>query len=805
MKRQTKKIVRRDPIFIVIDRIRRTARRWALEAGYAAVLLMAVALVFGGVLGDHALALQRTGRAAFFYGFVAAVAVGLAAATLVPMLARLSVLFVAREIERAVPELKNSLISYVQCRRDTPAKVRNLLRRRAYPLVRSVDAHLLARRVLAVRLSWAVVAAVLVFTLYGVLSPKSAVASVARLFAPAADILAPTRTRIVEVEPGDVTMLRGRPLAVRARIGGLRARRVTPERVALLWDGRTFSDRTVVLSEGKDGWWGAELPAVLEGGAYRVVAGDARSESYRIDVIPRPAVTAVQCRLIPPAYTGLPMRTIDDGNLDVPAGTRVELTATTSLPARVGYLEMASGRRIWMKSLAPSSALSAEFEATRSDSCQILFETIRYDRTPDPLVFSFRNEAPVTYRIVCRADGAPEARILEPANVLRVEPGAILEVTYEAGDDYGLAALALRYKVDGGRGGRIPLPVEAGACKAEGSLRWELEGLNLRAGNVVEYHVEATDNWPDGPHVGASMPPHRLLVGPGEPDGVAQAGDQGLPSGEAPEAQKPAPGEGERDGAAGDRDGPDGKTMESPEEGLDKVAGKGKSSLAERIARAYQRKYPSDSGEGEGAPGGEKGEGASGGEKGEGATGGEKGEGAPGGEKGEGATGGDSAGGRTGLGASYDSVTGTAAQDEGGAHGRADEGESALSEAELKGLLEAVQRRLDDGSLPEEILGDLAMSREELKQILAEQLELLAERRPAEGDSSEAPPARRSDPAGRVLGPGSGADEDVSVQDAAGKADKDELKSRFEDGSGRISPRYREAVNAYYERLSRGE
>ncbi len=669
MKRQTKKIVRRDPIFIVLDRLRRTAR--------------------------------------------------------------LSVLFVAREIERAVPELKNSLISYVQCRRDTPAKVRSLLRRRAYPLVRSVDPHLLSWRGLAVRLSWAVVAAVMAFTLYGVLSPKSAIASVARLFAPAADILAPTRTRIVEVEPGDVTMLRGQPLAVRARIGGLRAKGETPERVALLWDGLTFSDRTVVLAEGKDDWWVAELPAVLESGTYRVVAGDACSKRYRIDVNPRPAVTAVRCRLSPPAYTGLPVRTIDDGNLDVPARTRIELTAMTSLPAREGYLERASGGRIWMKSLASANALSAEFEATRSDSYQILFETNCYDRTPDPQRFSFRTEAPVTYRIVCRADGVPEARILEPANVLRVEPDAILDVAYEAGDDYGLVALALRHKVDGAGGGRIPLPVEAGARKAAASLRWELEGLSLRAGNVVEYHVEATDNWPDGPHVGTSTPPHRFLVGPGEPGGKAQAGDQGQPSGQAPKAQEPAPGEAKRDGDTGDRDGAGGKTGEPPADASDKGAEKKKLSFAERIARAYQREFPKDGGEGD-----KTGEGSDGG------GGSKAGEGADGGERGE------AAGNGGAVGASYESVIGTAAQDQTGAHGRADEGEMALSEADLKELLEAMAQRLDDGSLPEEIPTDLAMSREELKRNLAEQLELLAERRPAEGGESGTSPGGAPTPVG---------------------------------------------------------
>jgi len=478
---------------------------------------------------------------------------------------RLSRLFVAREIERQTPELKNSLITYVQSLKDpdVPAELKALLAARARRYVGPVDPHLLARRGRVKRLGWAVALSMVLLGLYGLFSPKSTLASMQRLFSPASALLPPTRTRIAQVEPGDVHVIRGEPLTVRAMMAG-----APPEQAAVLWSGETFSNRTVVMREEGEGWWRAELPQVIESGSYAVAAGDARSEDMRITALPRPAVQGIKCTLTPPPYTGLQPTTQDDGNLDVPAETQVELTASTNLPPARGYLQMASGSRVWMKPVGGENALVANFQVRQSDAYQVFFETVSYGRTTDPKSTSFRNSRPVSYRIVCRDDQPPHTVIFEPPEEIRVEPDQLVGVVYGAGDDYGLTSLALRYSINGGRGGYIELPLEAGAREVRGSLRWELDKLKLLRGDVVEYYIDATDNWPRGHRV-ITPRPQRLLVGPEPPEGAAgipgqtgtepsrqpastqQPGAEGEAGGGEDQSrpEKPAPGEGAQEAA----------------------------------------------------------------------------------------------------------------------------------------------------------------------------------------------------------------------------------------------------------------
>ena len=57
--------------------------------------------------------------------------------------------------------------------------------------------------------------------------------------------------------------------------------------------------------------------------------------------------------------------------------------------------------------------------------------------------------------------------------------------------------------------------------------------------------------------------------------------------------------------------------------------------------------------------------------------------------------------------------------------------------------------------------------------------------------------------AGRVFESGQGGADDVAVDSGAtARTEKDSLRSRFDDASGRISRRCREGVNACYRRLS---
>lgn len=870
----TSNAARRDPIMIRIGRMQRAARWWTLWVGFLAVALLMLIMLFGGVLADHFIALRKAGRMLFLYSFVVATATALTAAMLWPLLARLSRVFVAREIERHMPQLKNSLISYLQCRNDphVPAEVKRLLRKRAYPHLRKVDVRLLARRERLVRLGSALAATALVFGLYATFSPKSATVSVRRLFAPAAGILAPTRTRIAQIDPGDVWLLQGDPLTVRARITRRR-----PDAAAVLWRGQTFKDRRLLLSREKDGWWKAGLPAVLESGAYKIVAGDARSEDCAIAALPRPAVTDVRCTISPPSYTGLPKRDVAEGNLTVPAGAQVELAARTTLPPQQGWLQMGSGRRMWMRADPKAGRLSVAWEVNESDSYRIMFETVDYPRTTDPDRFTFRNADPLTYRIDCRADGVPQVRITEPEVEVRVEPDAVVEVVYDARDDYGLTALALAYKIDETGGRRLALPLEPRAREVGAAHQWDLAPLKLRRGNVVDYQVVATDNWPRGPHVGASKP-HRLVIGDRAPIQVADAGNVGPehePDAEKgdpkPKTDAKEPGEAPPTPKGTERDSK-GRPAQSPEEPSPKPDGKGESSedggqkggskdgagedggagdtggskpgLLERLARALAKrnsegecpsckgggkeggcescgKSPSAGGQGQGSKPGASGKrpGDGAGKPGGGASKPGDGAGKPGGGDGEPRDGagkpGDGAGqpadgagkpggggGRTGTGAS-DSVADADGQSQTQGSPIAD---GPLSDEELGEALEEALRLLEDGTLPEEMLKDLGTNREKLKEAIEG---FLAEaEKPDAGqvdDDDTEPGADGAGAPGRVLNTVGRTQEGVHVGDAAGKAKRDDVRSRFEDASGRISPRYRDALNAYSKRLAEGK
>ncbi len=164
-----------DPILRRIDRIRRTVALWTLARGYLWVVLLVAVLVFGGVLADHAFVLQKWGRLAFFRAFLFSLAAAALAATLFPLLRRVSRLYVARRMEEQRPELRNSLISYLQCRQDPsiPGEVKGLMARRAAGHIRSLDAAVAVDYSAYVRLGAAVAIVVGAFLLYWAFHPRA--------------------------------------------------------------------------------------------------------------------------------------------------------------------------------------------------------------------------------------------------------------------------------------------------------------------------------------------------------------------------------------------------------------------------------------------------------------------------------------------------------------------------------------------------------------------------------------------------------------------------------------------------------
>ncbi len=515
-----------DPTLALLARLRRKVSLARLGGGYVGVALVVVGLMFAGVLLDHAVVLQKGGRVTFFRFLMLSFCVTLLVATFWPLMRRLSPLYLARRIETSRPELRNLLTTYLQCRTDrrTPTEVKKLLGLRAAESLRGQDAESVVDYTPLRRFAVALGVLTLVALAYSVLSPKSTVVSVERLLWPRADIHPPTATRLTQVEPGEAWVVRGTAPQLLVSVGGVR-----PEAVYALWQTGDQPARRMLLNEGREGAWSADLPPLLEDSTYYVVAADTRSDRFTIHTVPRPVVESVSMQLVPPAYTGLPDRTVDDQEVTVPEGTTVLLTVRTSVPAERGYLQRTGNRRTWLMPRADGTGLGGEFTVVKSESFTVHFESPRY---PDGSVF--RNLSPLTYRIHCAEDEAPRLEVLAPPDGARVKPDDVVALRYSVSDDHGLSAVRLRYSVNGSFLPPVPLAVPSAASAEDQQYEWDLAQIPARGGQVIAYYVEADDNRPQAPNTGHS-PVRRLFVertGPGkEPSGAPPGAAEQPPQG----------------------------------------------------------------------------------------------------------------------------------------------------------------------------------------------------------------------------------------------------------------------------------
>lgn len=170
----------------------------------------------------------------------------------------------------------------------------------------------------------------------------------------------------------------------------------------------------------------------------------------------RPAqVATLAASIEPPAYTGIATIAQEGGAIEALAGSRVDVTVTTTSPAlsaTMVFLE--SGRRLELQSTGvqddggASLGFRGGFVLEATDRYQI--ELV----APNGL----RNPNPGTYPISALQDYAPVGRWLLPEDDgLALLPTAILCLRLEAHDDFGLAAVGLTIERGGERIREQPL------------------------------------------------------------------------------------------------------------------------------------------------------------------------------------------------------------------------------------------------------------------------------------------------------------------------------------------------------------
>ena len=410
--------------------LRRAGRALKIGRGLTS---LAIGLVAAGVVLGAWLAVDarvRFGAVGRWMGFVAFALPLLAAMVnaLRTWMRRMDEAALARRLETATGRTDNALVNAVQLDRvlDGESQWRGVLLDELAGLWQGIS----WKRIYDWRLLRRWAAGVAAMVLFGLIlflvKPAEFRQRVGRVLLPASEIAPITKTRIVDVSPGDQVVSRGTMLTMKVTLDG--------EAPAEVWlvvssDGRV--ERNLTKRAGEAMAWSVDRKWP-ESGRYWFEAGDARSFERRIEVRLPAKVVASQLVIVPPSYTKLQTMRVVEGKPwpAIPQGSDVTVDWTFD-------------RALKELSVDHDDAKASAAEKPESWKLTGRLTTNRAWSAHWTDVSGLSDETRVGFNV--KADEAPRVALIQPTGEeeILLTRDAWLRLTFEAGDDYGLAEVSV--------------------------------------------------------------------------------------------------------------------------------------------------------------------------------------------------------------------------------------------------------------------------------------------------------------------------------------------------------------------------
>ena len=490
------------PLFRLLDRVRREQYGVRVLAG----LLQFISIVLGLGLLIVGVETLLAPPSLVRWGLLAVFAVVTVAAAISQVLRRMvenpADEEIALLVEAKQRDLHNELINAVRFSEDEAA-TRDGFVQAAISESARIAAKIEARGVI----SWrtvkrrGLVAVILVAAWAAALffSHTRIVNALTRVMLPTANVQKIGSVRIVNVIPGDTTVIAGDKLTVEAVLEG------APEGAAPVT--QVFADKASVHEEpmikAEANRYVCDLLDIKTPRNYRVVVGDSRSRDFAIRVTERPLVTNIKARYTFPEYTGRKDETVEDteGRIQAVRGTQVMLTVFANKRLDSARIVLGNAEPIAL-TVAPDGASAS----TRS-LLAIVENASGVVEITD--AFNCRNSRAIS--MVAVRDQPPNAKIVAPGEDRTLAVGETLELAIRGTDDFGVVKAELVEKRAVASGGANRLNVvktwEQFSDHKTVTLhwRWKFDEKTYRNGEIVRYFVRMIDgNTVDEPGVGAS-------------------------------------------------------------------------------------------------------------------------------------------------------------------------------------------------------------------------------------------------------------------------------------------------------------
>ena len=511
--------VSRETLLNYLVQAAKTMRRVELGIGIAGWLCAIVVFLLTVILIDHWLwPLNTFARFAVLFFLIAWSAWWIPRRILPLLFQSIHPEHAARKIESQFPEMKESLISWLQLstsENTAPKGVLAVVGRFAVRNLGGQDSSNIVDSANLIRIAALLFGFLLTGTVYLFVSPKSGTTSLSRMLMPWANIAPAARVRILNVVPGDTTITQGTNVPIAVTVRGMHK----GDGVALRYD---LSDGQQVgqllkMNEELEGInyrldFGKSFGGIHQPLQYWIQAGDATAGpfSLRVQVVPIVAIDRLEYEY--PAYTKLKSRSIQqDGTIEAPEGTQVRLFAHANQPMAKSRLEFDPVIDNGLF-LGASQILDLETQETQLNGSWML----QLDKKKsNPSLSTYRVKAtnslgesngdPVIYKIKVIGDLAPEVRLQSdlPASVDVAIDGSI-DIEMRAVDpDYGLISLSATGKLmskDAGKESKPLFAIKSFESKS-GRTGQVVEVYsfvptehNLNVDDKIEFRAIATDN-----------------------------------------------------------------------------------------------------------------------------------------------------------------------------------------------------------------------------------------------------------------------------------------------------------------------
>jgi len=309
-----------------------------------------------------------------------------------------------------------------------------------------------------------------------------------RIFTPWVEAAYPTDTKL-HLQKEDLVVKEGDRAKIAIGVSG-----VIPDKANLYLRTGAGSERKLEI-EITDGGCEYVIASASRDFAYRVKAGDARSDWLQVRVIPPPRIKKVEVELEFPSYLERVPEKVEALTLSVPEETKIRWKLTLDRPVRDAVLN---------RDGEDPKPLEVD-EGKELVVAEVVDASRGYDFSWADREHGFQFTSPRSFLQVT-SDQSPRVELISPETNLIALLGRPVDLVVRASDDHGIGSSAIVYRVNLRPEQSVSLetPLKNGGG-AQG-IDWDYRKVlpDLKVGDTVSFLFEVSDKYPDGPNLARS-------------------------------------------------------------------------------------------------------------------------------------------------------------------------------------------------------------------------------------------------------------------------------------------------------------